>query len=691
MTELTNFTALNPKQLDKSVTRLIKLNTKRLESLLKKSKDKKFSINWDNTAQLLDDWDEELFEDLFSVASHLKSVRDNTELRAAFNKSLPKVWAYTTAQNQNRDLYLLMKRLRSTGDLDEEQQKDLDNYLLTCRLSGIDLPPAKRKKFAELVAEAARLTTKFSENVLDSNDEWKLHIKDDKRLSGLPAAVVAKLRSDAKVIKKSGWLIGLDMPIYHAVMTYADDEQLREEVYRAFAARASATMEDFATYDNRPIIQQILVLRHKTSQMLGYATPADMLMADNMVKSPAKVREFLLDLMNKSLPMARKEAEELISYALKHKKECHPWDVTYYSEKLKQKKFSTDAEKLRAYFPLPRVLEGMFLLAEKLFDVKFEEKTRFNSWHKDVRLFTLTRENKQSKNNGGGGSSGGAGKEIIGYLYCDLYARAQKNSGAWMNENRQRRRLTNGEIQKPVAYLVCNFRDPAKGESLLLHHDVEVLFHELGHCLHHLLTKVSCRGVAGINGVAHDMVELPSQIMENWCWDKKFIKNISAHYETGKPLPSKDLKNLIGAKNFHSALQMVRQLEFSMFDMLVHSKISLAEAQKDANAVQKCYDKLRRKYNPLPQIKDNYFPNAFSHIFAGGYAAGYYAYKWAEIMSADIYAMFEENGIYDKKTSSSLRHNIFERGGVGDALDNFVAVRGRKPESDAFLRHNGIV
>lgn len=671
--ELTKFSQFNPKSLYKKVDSITKLNNKRLEELLEKSKSKDFSLSWNNTAQLLDDWDEELFEKLFSVAAHLKSVRDDSQLRTAYNKSLPKISTYITEQKQNHSLYLLMKRLTKEEKLDSEQQKDIDNYLLECRLSGIDLPLIKRKKFAQLLTELARLNAKFSENLLDSNDKWKLHVKDKNILNGLPAQLITKLRVAAKEVKKDGWLVGLDMPIYQAIMSYADDESLRKTIHMAFISRASGSMKDFVKFDNTPVIRQILALRYKLSRILNYKNPAEMLMTKNMVKSPYQVHQFLLDIMKKSLPIARQEAKELIDYVLKHKKECHPWDLAYYSEKLKQERHKIDTEELHVYFPLPRVLSGMFELTEKLFGVKIEEQKKFDTWHKDVRLFVLSRA-----------------KEKIGYLYCDIYARDHKNGGAWMNDNRQRKRLTNGDIQLPVAYLVCNFRAPVKGKSLLLHQDVEVLFHEMGHCLHHLLTKVSCRGVAGINGVPHDMIELPSQIMENWCWDKKFIKKISEHYKTAKPLPAKILNNLIAAKNFQSALQMVRQIEFSLFDIKIHSKLEADKILKEPYLAQKVYDDLRYKYSPLPQIKDNRFPNTFSHIFAGGYAAGYYAYKWAEVMSADIYSLFEEKGIYNKQVANNLRKFIFESGGVDDALKNFIAVRGRKPDNAAFLRHNGI-
>ena len=672
--QLIDFAKIDPANIHREVREQIKNNNRHIEELIKEAAEPDFDLSWETVVSPLDNREEELFDNLFSVAGHLKSVCDNPKLRSAYQKCLLEISPYTTAIKQNQDLFLLLKRLRETGELDAEQQKVLDNYLRDCRLAGIELAKDKRKEFASLVSKHSKLTAKFGENVLDSTDKWKKHIKDESELKGIPRPMIAKYAADAKEQGKDGYLIGLDMPSYQSVMTYADNHSLREDIYCAFMTRASAETKMFAELDNSPLIKEIMLIRHKMAKMLGFDTPAMMFMATNMVRDAADVEEFLNEVMSKVLPVGQKEAKELKEYVLRHKKDFSAWDVSYYSEKLKKEKFNIDAEKMRDYFPLSRVLDGMFGLAGKLFGVSLVEEKNFSTWHKDVRLFKLKDEQG----------------EAIGYLYCDLYAREHKNGGAWMNECKLRRKLGDGTLQLPAAYLVCNFRPPGEGDTLLLHYDVQVLFHEFGHCLHHLLTKINQRGISGINGVPHDMVELPSQLMENWCWDKEFIKNISEHYKTGDPLPTKQLDDLIAARNFHSGLFMLRQLEFSLFDILLHSKLRVEEIQQEKDRAQQLYNELRDKYSPLPQLKEARFPNSFGHIFAGGYAAGYYAYKWAEVMSADIYSMFEHRGIYDKASADSVRRNIFERGGLGDALENFIKVRGREPESGAFLRYNGI-
>ncbi|MBE8182486.1 MAG: M3 family metallopeptidase [Candidatus Portiera sp.] len=676
LTQLINFSKFDSAALYPQVRKIIKQNNQRLEKLIKESSAEDFNLSWDNFYAQLEDWNEELFSDLFDVAGHLKSVCDNSKLRNAYNKCLPHISEYLTAFNQNEEIYHLLKKLRKNKDLDQEQKQCLDNHLRDCRLAGIELPQAQKKKFAKLVAQGSHLAAKFNENVLDSTDKWQELITDKAKLSGIPQAVIDNFKQNAQEEKKKGWLLRLDIPSYLAIMTYADNAQLRERVYCAYSMRASKKHPLYKSYDNSPIISKILAVRNKKAKILGYKNSAEMLMATNMVRQPQKVVKFLKGLTLKVLPTARKEAAELRKYALKHQDDFHPWDLAYFSEKIKQDKLQVDKEKLREYFPLPRVLQGMFTLAEKLFGVSFVEQKSFDTWHKDVRLFKLVRKNA-------------SGKSAIGFLYCDLYARQHKNGGAWMNESIVRRRLSNGKLRLPAAYLVCNFRKPTKGKTLLLHDDVLVLFHELGHCLHHLLTRIEQPRIAGINGVPHDMVELPSQLLENWCWDKKFIRIISSHYKTGKPLPPKQLDKILAARNFHSGLAMLRQMEFSLFDILLHSKYGEQDL-KNGQLAQQLHDELRYKNNPLPQMEDACFPNSFAHIFAGGYAAGYYAYKWAEVMSADIYSMFEDNGIYHKPTASLLRRNIFESGGLGDALQKFSSVRGRNPDNKAFLRHNAI-
>jgi len=673
MQKLTNFHLIKPLELVSKVRRTIALNKKTIDEMVTRYQDDSVLLDWDGTMQLLDDRDEDLWEYLFYPVAHLKSVVETDDIRKAYNQAQPLITAYQTELGQNRQLFDLLTRLRHQGQtrLNEAQVQQLDNYLHTCRLAGVDLPEGKRKEYRETAQRLAKLCTKFSENLLDATQAWSKFIKDEKVLVGVPQGDKEQLHYRAE--EKTGYLLSLQLPCYLAIIRYADRESLREEIYTAYVTRASELSSQAGQYDNSALMAEILSKRYRLAELLGYKNSAAMLMARNMVCEPLEIKNFLLDLATRTKPRAQQEAEELTSFVHKHKKEFRPWDIAYYSEKLRKQKHDFSAEELRSYFVVQPVFENMFRLAEKLFGVCFVKVNDFDTWHKDVQLFAMKRDDN-----------------ILGYLYCDLYARNFKQGGAWMNENRQRRRLSDGSLQLPVAYLVCNFRRPLDGgAALLLHEEVVTLFHEFGHCLHHLLTQVECRGVAGINGVAHDMIELPSQLMENWCWEEDFLLEIACHYKTEKPLPKSLLINLLAAKNFQSGLMTSRQIEFALFDIRLHSEF--AKTKITPQLVQQTYDEVRGKLNFLPAADFNRFPNSFSHIFAGGYAAGYYAYKWAEIMADDIYAAFAQKGIYDNELSQRIKQHIFERGGVGKAMDNFVAVLGRKPDMTAFLRHKGLM
>ena len=681
MQTLTNFSHIKPQRLVGEVKKTLERNNEIVAEMIKSYETPSSQPDWNSTVQILDDGDEKLMEHTFSPVSHLKSVCETLELRKAYSQALPLITAYKTELGQNKRLYAILTRLRETSDaqLDEAQRKQLDNYLLDCQLTGVDLPAAQRKEYQMLLQQLLRLSVRFSENILDATDSWG-KIVQEKQLEGVPDPVKRQLHQRAEGQGKKGFLLSLQLPFYIPVISYADNEPVRRDIYTAYITRASdkgkQPKNDDGTlkYDNGALMSQILSLGYRLARMLGYKNGAEMLMVRNMVQSSTEVKSFLIDLAEKAKPRALQEAKELTAFVKEHKKEFQPWDVAYYSEKLRQQKYHFSSEELRDYFIADRVFQGMYKLARRIFGVRFEEVRNFDTWHKDVKLFAMFRD-----------------KELLGYLYCDLYARASKQGGAWMNENRQRRRLTNGSLQLPVAYLVCNFRRPLEGNpSLLLHDEVITLFHEFGHCLHHLLTKVECRGVAGIHGVPHDMIELPSQLMENWCWDEGFVHNISCHYMTKKALSSTQLKNLLAARNFQSGLMTLRQVVFSLFDMRLHSEFNAMDFDKNSQLVQQVYDEVSGQLNFLPQAAFNRFPNSFSHIFAGGYAAGYYAYKWAEVMSADIYGAFQQKDIYDNQLARKLRRHIFERGGLGDAMDNFVSVLGRKPDMDAFLRHRGL-
>ena len=676
MQELTNFHLIKPLELVSRVQEVIALNKKAIDEMLSRYQDDSVPLDWNGTMQLLDDRDEDLWEHLFHPVAHLKSVVETDEIRKAYNQAEPLITAYQTELDQNRQLFDLLTRLRHQeparlNGLNEAQTQQLDNYLHDCRLAGVDLPEGKRKEYREIDQRLAKLCTKFSENLLDATQAWSKFIKDEKALAGVPQGDKEQLYYHSE--EKTGYMLSLQLPCYLAIIRYADRESLRKEIYTAYVTRASGLGPQAGQYDNSALMAEILAKRYRLAELLGYKNSAAMLMTRNMVRDPLEIKEFLLDLAARTKTRAQQEAEALTSFVHKHKEEFHPWDINYYSEKLRKQKHDLSAAELRSYFVVQPVFENMFRLAEELFGVRFVRIRDFDTWHEDVQLFAMKKDDS-----------------ILGYLYCDLYARNHKRGGAWMDENRQRRRLSDGSLQLPVAYLVCNFRRPLDGEAaLLLHEEVVTLFHEFGHCLHHLLTQVECRGVAGINGVAHDMIELPSQLMENWCWEEDFLLEITCHHKTKKALPKSLLSNLLAARNFQSGLMTSRQLEFALFDIRLHSEF--AKTKITPQLVQQTYDEVRGELNLLPSAAFNRFPNGFSHIFAGGYAAGYYAYKWAEIMADDIYAAFVQKGIYDSELAQRVKRHIFERGGVGKAMDNFVEVLGREPDMAAFLRHKGLI
>lgn len=665
---LPRFSQVSPTGLVAKIDQIMRANRNGLNRLLVRYAKAPQRLNWANSFQLLEDWDERLMENLFMPADHLKSVCETPQLRTAYARALPKITTYQTENCQNKDLYALALDLRGAANLTEAQSSALDDYILAARLLGVDLPTKEGRAFRRINDQLTRLTNRFSENLLDATLAWSRPIKDEEALHGLPASIRAQLK------RGDQYVLDLHEPCYRAVIRFAAQAKLRQEIYRVYGTRASELGAHSTRYDNTQVMAQILACRCQKAELLGFPTAAHMLMARNMVTTPATIRAFINDLAKRALPKAQQEARDLKAHALKEGgKPMQPWDTAFYAERLRKEQFNFSAEELRAYFPLRKVLQGMFALAKRLFDVRFKAVKEFDPWHPDVRLFAAWR-----------------GSERLGFLYCDLYARAHKRSGAWMNENQRRRRRKDGSVQLPVAYLICNFRPPLNGLALLEHAEVLTLFHELGHCLHHLLTRVDCRAVSGIAGVPHDMVELPSQLMENWCWNGAFIKTISAHHRTGAPLPAAKLKGLIAARHFHSALALMRQLEFALFDLCAHTELDTKILQADPHAVLRLHQRISARFNPLPRARFARVPHAFAHIFAGGYAAGYYAYKWAEVMSTDIYAAFERKGLYDAEVARRVRRHIFERGGVGDARQNFKAVLGREPQPDALLKSTGL-
>jgi oligopeptidase A len=626
---------------------------------------------WESVVQPMVEIDDRINR-AWSPVAHLNAVADDPRLREAHNAALPLLSEYATEMGQNDGLYHSYRRIAETKGLNPSQQKVLANAMRDFRLAGVDLSPGKKARFKELSKRLAELQSTFSENVLDATQGWKKHLRDVERLAGLPASALALAAETAEREGLEGWLLTLEFPSYHPVMSYADDESLRRELYEANSTRASDQGPNAHTWDNSEVIEEIMHLRHERAQLLGFADYAELSLARKMAPGTAQVLEFLRDLARRARPLAEKELLELEAFAAEQLggKSLQAWDIPYYSEKLRKAKHDISQEELRPYFPVARVLDGMFQVAHRLYGLDIEPVDGIDTWHPDVLFFQIR----------------DADGELRGRFYLDLYARPHKRGGAWMDECRVRMR-TSGGVQTPVAYLTCNFTPPVGGQpSQLTHDEVTTLFHEFGHGLHHLLTRVDYPSISGINGVAWDAVELPSQFLENWCWEEQALDVISGHVETGKSIPAELFARLKDARNFQSGMQMLRQIELALFDFRLHLDY---DPERGAN-VNGLLDAVRAEVAVLIPPKFNRFAHAFSHIFGGGYAAGYYSYKWAEVLSSDAYSKFEENGIFDRKTGEEFLHCILEKGGSRDAMTLFVEFRGREPRIDALLRHSGV-
>lgn len=667
---LPQFSEIKAKNIVPAIDQLLADHRKKLNEILSGSK----AYTWDNLVQPIEDMGEKLSR-TWSPIGHMNSVVNNEELREAYNECLPKLSEYHTELGQNTVLFDAYKQIRNGEEyesLAQAQKKIIDNALRDFRLSGIELSETDRNRFKEIRQELSQLSSKFSENVLDSNNAWEKLVTDESELSGLPDSALGLLRQQAEAKDKKGWLLNLDFPSYMPVLSYADNRSLREEMYKAYATRASDQGPHDPKYDNTELMEQILSLRHEMARLLGFNNYAELSVDTKMVESTDQVMSFLNDLANRSVDMARKEYSELCEYA----QEVHgmssleAWDIGYYSEKLREHRYSFTQEEIKPYLPEDRVLEGMFSVVNKLFGVKVVEVNNVDSWHEDVRFFEIQNPD---------GS-------VRGQFYLDLYARAKKRGGAWMDDCIPRKRF-NDEVQSPVAYLTCNFSPPVGNEpALFTHNEVETLFHEFGHGLQHMLTQVDFVGVSGINGVEWDAVELPSQIMENWCWQKEALDLFSGHYQTNEAIPEDLFEKMMAAKNFQSAMMMVRQLEFGLFDFRLHMEY---DANKGGRVLE-ILDEVRDQVAAFKPPAYHRFPNAFGHIFAGGYAAGYYSYKWAEVLSSDAFAAFEETNIFDAGTGNKFLQAVLEQGGSRKAMDLFVEFRGREPNIDALLRHSGI-
>jgi oligopeptidase A len=627
--------------------------------------------SWGSVVQPIDEMDDRISR-AWSPVAHLNAVADNPALRASYNGALALLSEYNAEVGQNEGLYHSYRRVAQSKGLEASQQKVLENALREFRLAGVDLPAADKARFKKLTTRLAELHTKFSENVLDATQGWKKHILDVNKLSGLPESVLALAADAAAREGLKGWLLSLEFPSYHPVMTYADNEPLRRELYEANSTRASDQGPKAHTWDNSAVIEEIMGLRHERAVLLGFANFAELSLARKMAPGTAQVISFLRDLARRARPVAEHERQELERFAEKQfgVKKLQAWDMAYYSEKLRKAKHDISQEELRPYFPVPRVLDGMFQVVHKLFGLHIEAVDGIDTWHPDVQFFQIR----------------DADGELRGQFYLDLYARAHKRGGAWMDECRVRTRSDRG-LQTPVAYLTCNFTPPVGDEpSQLTHNEVTTLFHEFGHGLHHMLTRIDYPSISGINGVAWDAVELPSQFLENWCWEEQALTLISGHVRNGQPLPPALFARLREARNFQSGMQMLRQIEFALFDFRLHLEYS----PERGAMVNELLDEVRAEVAVLIPPAFNRFAHAFTHVFGGGYAAGYYSYKWAEVLSSDAFSRFEETGVFNHETGLEFLQCILEKGGSRDAMTLFQEFRGREPSIDALLRHSGI-
>ncbi|MFP5384113.1 MAG: oligopeptidase A [Gammaproteobacteria bacterium] len=669
-TALPPFAAIRPEHVEPAIDELIALNRRKIDEVLAAGG----PHTYDNLVVVLDEYEDRL-DRAFDPAAHLNAVMNNEALREAYNACLPKLSDFAAEIGQNRALYDAYAQIRAGeyAQLDTAQRKVIDNALRDFHLSGIDLPPEQQRRFAEIQSRLAEITSRYSDNVLDATNAWSKLVTDAAQLKGLPESALAQAQQAATQRGQEGWLITLDFPSYYAVITYADDRALREELYTAYCTRASDQGPHAGRFDNSALMTEILALRHEEAVLLGYPNFAELSLATKMAESSDQVLAFLRDLGRKALPAARREIDELKAFA---RTACgiedfRSWDASYVAEKLQQAKYSISQEELRPYFPAPKVLAGLFAVAHRLFGVGVCRRDDVELWHPDAQYYDVL----------------DAQGEVIAGFYIDLYARQNKRGGAWMDDCLARWRRLDGSLQKPVAYLVCNFTPPVGADPALLTHDeVTTLFHEFGHGLHHMLTRIDARGVSGISGVAWDAVELPSQFMENWCWEPEALALISGHYRTGEPLPADLLQKMLAAKNFQSAMMMVRQIEFSVFDLRLHREFDPVRGID----IQQVLDEVRAEVAVMQPPAFNRFQHGFSHIFAGGYAAGYYSYKWAEVLSADAFSRFEEEGIFSAQAGADFRAAILERGGSEEAMDLFRRFRGREPQVDALLRHSGI-
>ncbi len=667
--DLPEFSKIEAKHIEPALDELLKNNRALCKKLLAENNE----YTWENLIEPLEIADNEL-QRMWSPVSHMNSVVNTPELRDAYNAGLPKLSEYSTEMGQNKALFEAIKQIQNRQDkldLDAAQKKSLDDSIKGFRLSGVDLPEQQQKRYGEISKQLSSLTSSYSDNVLDATNAWVKQIRDASELAGLPETAIEQAAQAAQQRELEGYAITLEFPSYYAVMTYADNRKLREEVYRAYSTRASDQGDD-PKLDNSENMGKILALRQEKAKLLGFNNFAELSLDTKMAESPDQVLKFLDDLAEKALPFAKKEFAELKTFAKQELglDELNAWDIGYASEKLKQKHYAISDEDLKPYFPVDKVLNGLFKLVETLYSVRIKQNKSVESWHDDVRFYEIYDQDNTLK----------------ARFYLDLYARQHKRGGAWMDDFCSRFKYQ-GKLQTPVAYMTCNSAPPAGDKPALFTHDeVITLFHEFGHGLHHMMTQVDYLDVSGISGVEWDAVELPSQFMENWCWQRDVLDMIAGHYKTGAKIPDELFNKMQAARHFQSAMGMVRQLEFSIFDIRIHKDTNI----NTADQIQAVLDTTRKHIAVVIPPDFNRFQHGFSHIFAGGYAAGYYSYKWAEVLSADAFARFEEEGLFNQAVGKSFLKEILQVGGSRPAMDSFKAFRGREPHIDALLKHSGL-
>ena len=670
-TDLPPFSQIQPEHIKPAVEQAISDCRDKIEQVLAGNTEP----TWENLIAPIEEVDDRLSR-IWSPVSHMNSVMNSEALREAYESCLPLLSEYGTWVGQHKGLFEAYKAIKASeafAGLNQAEQKTITDALRDFELSGIGLPVEEQRRYGEISKRMSEIGSQFSNNVLDATMGWSKHVTDVSELAGMPESALAAAQAAAQAKELEGYLLTLDIPSYLPVMTYCDNQALRQELYEAYVTRASDRGPNAGKWDNSEIIAEKLKLRHEIARMLGFATYSEKSLATKMAENPQQVLGFLNDLATKAKPQGEREVEELRQFA---KSECgvedlNLWDIAYYSEKQKQNLFQISDEELRPYFPEQKAVSGLFEVLSRVFGMQVTERQGVDTWHESVRFFDIF-------------DSEGT---LRGSFYLDLYAREHKRGGAWMDDCRGRRMTLSGDLQTPVAYLTCNFNRPVGDKPALFTHDeVVTLFHEFGHGIHHMLTQVSTGAVSGINGVPWDAVELPSQFLENWCWEEEALAFISGHYQTGEPLPKEMLDKMLAAKNFQSAMFILRQLEFGLFDFTLHAEYDPEVGPR----VLETLAAVKAKVAVLPSLEWNRFSHSFSHIFAGGYSAGYYSYLWAEVLSADAFSRFEEEGIFNPETGKSFLNNILEMGGSEEPMELFKRFRGREPEIDALLRHAGI-